>query len=304
MEINKKCRLSIHTATYNRGYIIEKAYESLKNQTCHDFEWVVTDDGSTDNTEELFKKWCSEEKNFPIIYNKKRRGGIPRALNFGVNVVHGDYFFMLDSDDYLLPNAVIELYKWIDQIDNIEDIAGVGCAICFPNGNYVKGVPPKIDDSIGYLDALNIDRKYYNLDADMREAYKVKILKKYPFKVWNNEIYAPEQLCFNEMSIDGYKIRWHKDILYVCDYLPDGQTQGSWNLLKNNPMGYAMMNNQMLKYEKGFMKLFKCACQHIALSLIGKEYGYIFKSNKLSLTLLALPVGAALSIRRRIQFRK
>ena len=46
-------RLTIHTATYNRAYILSKAYESLKSQTVKDFEWVISDDGSTDNTEDL-----------------------------------------------------------------------------------------------------------------------------------------------------------------------------------------------------------------------------------------------------------
>jgi len=298
-----KCKLSIHTATYNRGYIIENAYRSLQTQTCYDFEWVVTDDGSTDNTEELFRRWTSEEKKFPIIYNKKEKGGIPRALNYGVNAVNGDYFFMLDSDDYVLPNAVEKLNAWIREIDTIDDIVAVGVARSYPDGEYIKGVPPLVDEKTGYIDANNIDRKYYNLDADMSEAYKVNIMKKYPFPVWETEIYAPEQLCFNAMALDGYKVRWHKDILYICDYLQDGQTKGNWNLFRRNPMGYAMACNQILKYEKGFLKRFKTAAQHIALSIVGKNYQYIRKSNALWLSFFTLPYGIALAMRRKNQFR-
>jgi glycosyltransferase involved in cell wall biosynthesis len=304
VENHKKHMLSICTTTYNRGYIIERAYRSLQSQTCFDFEWVVIDDGSTDNTDELFSSWCNEEKNFQVIYKKMERGGRIRALNYGVNVVNGDYLFLLDSDDYLLPDAIEKLHKWIEEIHDKEDVAGVGVARCYPNGEYIKGVPPKIEDSIGYLDALNIDRKFYDLDADMSEAYKVGVLKKFPFKVWSSEMFAPEQLCFNEMAMNGYKIRWHKERLYVCDYLSDGLTKGNRDLLKKNPMGYAMMYNQMLKYEKGFKTLFKCAYQHIALSIIGKQLGYLLKSNKLWLTMLAFPVGIALSIRRKIQLGK
>lgn len=298
-----ECRLSIHTATYNRGYIIEQAYKSLQNQTCHDFEWVVTDDGSNDNTEDLFKKWIQEEKRFKIIYNKIENGGIPKALNYGINHVNGDYFFMLDSDDYLLPNAVENIKKWIKEIDDIDDIAGVGVAICFKNGDYVKGVPPKIDPKKGYVDAPNLDRYKYDLDADMREAYKVDVIKKFPFQVWEGEKYAPEQLCFDEMSLAGYKIRWYAERLYVCEYLQDGQTKGSWNLLKRNPMGYAMLYNHKLKHTKGFKNKFNYACQHIALSIIGKEYKYIFDSNAKGMTLLALPFGFILSLRRKRQFK-
>jgi glycosyltransferase involved in cell wall biosynthesis len=303
LEEKKKYKLSVCTTTYNRGYIIDRAFKSLQNQTCHDFEWVVIDDGSTDNTETLFKNWCNEENKFSIVYKKMGRGGRIRALNYGVNIVKGEYLFLLDSDDYLLPNAIEKLQEWINKIDHLEDIAGVGLARCYPNGEYIKGIPPKIDDSIGYVDARNIDRKYYDLDADMSEAYKVEILKKFPFQVWDNEMFAPEQLCFNEMALSGYKIRWYKDKLYVCNYLEDGLTSGNRSLLQKNPMGYAMMYNQMLNYEKGFISLFNCAYQHIALSLLGKNARYILKSNRLWLTLLAVPLGLALSIRRKIQLR-
>lgn len=298
-----ECRLSIHTATYNRGYIIEQAYKSLQNQTCHDFEWVVTDDGSTDNTSELFEKWIKEEKRFKIIYNKIEKGGIPRALNYGLKVVSGDYFFMLDSDDYLVPNAVEKIKIKIKEIDNIKDIVAVGVAKCFPNGEYIKGVAPKVNVNTQYIDATNLERYKYDLDADMAEAYKVDIIRKFPFKVWDGETYAPEQLCFDEMAINGYKVRWYKDKLYICDYLPDGQTKGSWNLLKNNPMGYAMMYNHKLKHTKAFTKRLNYACQHIALSIVGKNTSYILKSNDKLITLICIPLGVLLALRRKKQFK-
>ena len=47
-------KITVFTPTYNRGYIIEKLYRSLQQQTFTDFEWLVIDDGSTDHTEELF----------------------------------------------------------------------------------------------------------------------------------------------------------------------------------------------------------------------------------------------------------
>lgn len=297
----RKPRLSIHTATYNRGYIIEQAYRSLQAQTCHDFEWVVTDDGSTDNTPELFEKWCREETRFPIIYNWKERGGIPRALNFGLSKVNGDYFFMLDSDDYLYPDAVEKIYKWIAEIDDKPNFVGVGFVINTQDGVPIKGVPPIVNEE-GYVDCTNLERWKYNLDADMREAYKVEILKRYPFQVWETEVFAPEQLCMDAMALDGYKLRWTKEAIYVCKYLPDGMTRGHWDLLRKNPMGYAMLSNQALLYRKGLERL-KAAAQHIALSIVGKSPGYILKSNCKWLTMLALPYGIALSFRRRNQFK-
>ncbi len=295
-------RLTIHTHTYNRAHTLPAAYESLINQTNYNFEWVITDNGSTDNTEELFEKWTKEETRFPIIYHKIPERGIPRALNYGINHINGDYFFMLDSDDKLLPNAVDVIYKAIEEIDDKPDFVGAGFVIVFEDGTPVKGVWPKVNEK-GYVDCTNLERYKYNLDADMREVYKVDILKKYPFPVWEDEIYAPEQLCLDAMALDGYKLRWHNTPIYVCEYLEGGQTQGNWNLLRNNKMGFAMLCNQKLLYEKTLKKKLKAAGQHIALSIVAGYPGYILKSNKKWLTLLALPYGILLSFRRRAQFK-
>ena len=64
-------KLTIFTPTYNRGYIIEKLYRSLQAQTVTAFEWLVVDDGSSDNTRQLFEAWMQEENPFPIRYYRQ-----------------------------------------------------------------------------------------------------------------------------------------------------------------------------------------------------------------------------------------
>ena len=61
-------KITVFTPTYNRAYIINNVYESLKRQTFQDFEWIVVDDGSTDETESLFSSYQKEENNFVIKY--------------------------------------------------------------------------------------------------------------------------------------------------------------------------------------------------------------------------------------------
>lgn len=295
--------ITVFTPTYNRGYIIEKLYKSLQRQKSFNFEWLVIDDGSTDDTEFLFKKWTQEENDFNIRYFKVENGGKPRAINRALEIAEGKYLFMIDSDDYITEDAVLKLERWISEIDGIDDIIGVGGAKAFPNMEYIKGVEPSIDKDLGYIDATNLERPKYNLDADMCEAYKISIMKHFKFEVWEGEIFSPEEIVLNEIALKGYKIRWHKDIIYICDYLDDGLTKGNWNLLKRNPMGYAMLYNHKLKFTKNFKDKFNYACQHIALSIIGKEYKYIFDSNAKGMTLLALPFGFILSLRRKRQFK-
>jgi len=73
-------RLSLFTPTYNRAYILPKLYESLCKQTCNDFEWLIVDDGSTDNTKELVDEWIGEWR-IAIRYVYQQNGGKMRAFN-------------------------------------------------------------------------------------------------------------------------------------------------------------------------------------------------------------------------------
>ena len=294
---------TVFTPTYNRAYILPKLYDSLCTQTAKNFEWLIVDDGSSDNTEDLVNAWINNGHDFVIRYVKKENGGKPRAINDGVTLACGEYFFMVDSDDYLLPDALEKMSLWLTDIQDECGFIGVGAAKGYPDGKYIKGVPPTVNES-GFVDATNLDRSQYNLDVDMCEAYRTDIFRKFPMAEWPGEKFAPEQIALNEIALAGYKLRWHSDIIYICEYLEDGLTKGSRKLEKNNPMGYAMMYNHMLKYGYGFKKNFHCACQVIALSIYGRHPEYLLKINSKLHMLLALPCGLVLSVRRAIQFRK
>lgn len=294
--------LTICTATYNRAHTLTKAYESLIKQTCFDFDWLVIDNGSTDGTEKLFEKWNEESVPFKIHYHRIAERGLPRALNYGVNSAAGKYFFKLDSDDTLLPNAVETLLKGIDEIDGIDNIVGVGYVRIKTNGKPIKGVWPIVNED-GYIDCTNLERKKYNLDADMCEAYRVSVLKHYPFQVWPDELFAPEATCLDMMALDGYKIRWHKEAIYMCEYLDDGLTKGNWDLLRNNKMGYAILSNQRMLTADNYREKLRAAAEHIALSLNAGYPSYVFNTYKPLITLTALPLGLVLAIRRHEQFK-
>ena len=268
--------LSVFTATFNRGYIINNLFESLMNQTCYDFEWIVIDDGSVDNTEIYFDKLIKDDKlPFRIKYQKTQNNGKMIAINQGIELAEGKYFFIVDSDDFLVSDAIEKLRRWIYEVDNNTNIVGVGAARAYPDMTYIKGRPPLIDSQLGYIDASNLERDKYDLDADMCEAYKIDILKKYPFSVWKGEKFTPESVVFNEIALDGYKLRWHKDIIYICEYLEDGLTKGSDKLIKNNPMGYAMMYNHMLKYGHGIKRDIYYSIQMNTLAIYSRNYLFI-----------------------------
>ena len=78
--MNYQYKITLFTPTYNRAYIIDRLYESIKRQTYRDFEWIVFDDGSTDNTSELVDGWINENNDFPIVFMQGKNGGKCRRI--------------------------------------------------------------------------------------------------------------------------------------------------------------------------------------------------------------------------------
>lgn len=190
--------LTIFTATYNRAHLIVNLYASLKRQKNFDFEWLVVDDGSTDNTSELFQNILKEKSSFQIRYYKQENQGLIRALNRGVSLAKGQYFAKIDSDDYVVDDYIETISNWIREISNLKDIYAVGGLRVDNKGRPLKGVWPLIPDK-GYLDISDLERRertYLNLDADMSEAWKTDVLRAHPFPVWPIEKFAPEQISF------------------------------------------------------------------------------------------------------------
>ena len=91
-------KITLFTPTYNRAYILDKLYRSVQRQTFRDFEWLIIDDGSSDNTEALVRGWMDDGNDFPIRYEKVPNGGKCRAINRGLDLAQGELFFIMDSD--------------------------------------------------------------------------------------------------------------------------------------------------------------------------------------------------------------
>lgn len=297
-------KLTIFTATYNRGHLIEKLYRSLQRQKIFEFEWLVVDDGSTDHTEELFTKWMAEENQFPIRYYKQENQGLIRALNRGVQLAKGEYFSKIDSDDYVVDDFMKNLLKWLPGIVQDKDVYAVSGLRVTPDGIPLKGTWPQMPVGKECVDATDLQRKEYNLDADMCEAWRTEVLRQRPFPVWPGEKFAPEQIVFHQIAVEGLKIRWYPIPMSVCEYQEGGLTKGARNLERRNPMGYAMMYNQRMNCVTSFKDKCRAAMQCNALMLVGKSPSYIFKSNCPAASwLMALP-GMLLAVRRVLQYHK
>jgi glycosyltransferase involved in cell wall biosynthesis len=109
-------KFSIITPTYNRAHTIERAIKSLQNQSYSNWEMIIVDDGSIDNTEEIIKQYFNKDKRIKYI-RLKRNGGVGKARNVGIKNISpdSDWIGFLDSDDELLPNAFELMKKKIEE---------------------------------------------------------------------------------------------------------------------------------------------------------------------------------------------
>lgn len=271
-------------------------------QTVKDFEWLVIDDGSNDETQELIGGWVREQKEFPVRYFKVEHGGKQRAINRGVTVASGEYFFIVDSDDFLVADAVAFLLEAFSSLPSDRNIIGISGLKGDVSGKPL-GNGPKIGEN-EWVDATNLERAKYDLSADMAECFFTEKLKSYPFSVWEGESFTPEAVVWDRMALDGYRLRWYGKVIYHCEYQPDGLTNSSWRLLRDNPMGYAMLFNTKLESAKDIRRKIELIIHFISCCCLAREYGYVLKCIHPVFAVLFFPVGYLLSLRREGQFKQ
>ena len=120
--------ITVFTPTYNRAYTINKCYESLKRQTCKDFEWLIIDDGSTDNTRDIVYKWINENNDFNIRYIYQENKGMHGAHNTAYENIYTELNVCIDSDDYMTDDAIEKIkiaWKKVRGNKKISGLAGL-----------------------------------------------------------------------------------------------------------------------------------------------------------------------------------
>lgn len=227
--------ITVFTPTYNRADTLECLYQSLCKQTIYHFEWLVVDDGSTDNTEGLISQLKGKCTLFPIRYFKKENGGKHTAINAGVELAKGSLFFIVDSDDFLMPDAIASILKWEQSVSLKDNFAGV-------SGNRGYSATQLIGETFEgiFVDASALEREKFHILGDKAEVYYTEVLRRYSFPAFKNERFLTESIVWNRMAEDGYKIRWFNKIIYITEYRDDGLTKHYVQLLANNPQGYAL----------------------------------------------------------------
>ncbi len=108
--------ISVIIPTYNRAAVLQRAIESVINQTYKDWEMIIVDDGGNDNTKDLVSEYQSKYSN--IYYFKSPNMGASVARNIGIGLSKGEYIAFLDSDDFWTPGRLYSVYKKILEDNN------------------------------------------------------------------------------------------------------------------------------------------------------------------------------------------
>lgn len=238
--------ITVFTPSFNRAYTLHKLYESLCEQTYKDFEWVIVDDGSKDNTEELVAEFITEQQ-INITYHKQQNQGKHIAINKGVELAKGELFFIVDSNDILPKDSLEIVIEKYQSIKDDETIAGLAGRRGYISGGYI-GTNKTYDDVI----MTSIDFRFKKkIKGDMAEVYKTNIIRQYPFPYFEGERFCPEALVWKRID-QKYKILWFSTIIYQGEYIADGLTANIFKVRKNSPKATCLYYSEEAKYKTPF----------------------------------------------------
>lgn len=252
----KRPFITILTPTYNRASLLPRLFDSLLRQTSKDFEWIVVDDGSTDDTREVvanLKEKCGGA--FPMGYVYKANGGKHMAINIGAERARGELLFIADSDDLLIDDALETVANSWHDISDDKSFAGIaGLDITMDTREVIgSGLPQE------HIDCNAIDIRYrHHVTGDMKEVFRTEVLREFPFPEFAGERFCPEQLVWFRMA-RRYRLRYINKPIYIADYQPDGITAGITRARMRNPSASMLTYAELTECPVPFLVKVKAA---------------------------------------------
>ena len=233
-------KLTVFTPTYNRRYILPKAYEALCRQTSRDFIWLIVDDGSDDGTGEMVQSWI-EEARIPIQYHFQQNGGKMRAHNAGVSLCPTELFTCIDSDDYLVDDGVESILEEWESLKEKEHLAGI---VAYRGRDPHHTMFGETFPCSGSASVSELYRKGFLGETTL--VYRTDILSRYPFPVFEDEKFIPEAVAFDLIDRQ-YAMHIFTKVLTICEYRGDGLTRSVDKLRENNPKGWLLYYQQRIQ---------------------------------------------------------
>lgn len=250
--------LTVLTPTHNREKCLPKLFESLQTQSNKDFEWLIVDDGSSDNTEQIIREMIQTAQ-FPIRYIKKENGGKHTALNVGIKNIDNELTFIVDSDDALTPDCVESIYYYHQKYSYNNELCGYSFLRCFSDGR-VNGKEFESNELIGsYIDTrVNSDDTH----SDKAEVFLTKCLKEFPFPEYPGEKFLGEDIVWIRMG-RKYKMVHINKAIYVGEYLDGGLTDKRRENNIRSPLGCMNRAKEFMDPQLKMRYRIKAALQYV-----------------------------------------
>ena len=282
--------LTVFTPAYNRAHTLPRTYQSLLNQDCKEFIWLIVDDGSTDETAELVRSWQTRDNGFEIQYVYKENGGMHTAHNTAYENIQTELNVCIDSDDCLAEGAV---KKILDMRDKVRDkgYAGlIGLDADFQGEIIGQGFRSNLKETT--LSA------YYAAGGagDKKLVYRTDIINQYPpYPVFEGEKYVA--LAYKYRLIDQeYKLAVLDEVLCNVEYQEDGSSGTMWKQYLKSPKGFAFWRKICMQYPMSKKRLFVDCVHYVSSSILAHNKKFIAESPKRVLTVLAIPFGIILTL--------
>ena len=280
--------LTVFTPTYNRAYCLQHCYESLKQQTCKDFVWLIIDDGSSDNTWGLVNKWIKENK-VEIQYHWQQNQGMHGAHNTAYELIKTELNVCIDSDDSMPPDAVEKIVSFWHEFGS-DKVSGIIGLDAFKNKEIIG---TKLPDNLSSSTLFDLYAKH-QVTGDKKLVYRTELTKKYPYPLFDNEKYVG--LAYKYYKLDEeFEMLLMNETLCIVEYLPDGSSLNMFKQYRTNPNGFAFYRKELMKLS--FAKIgfkFRQAIHYVSSSLLTRNSRFLIETPSKSLTVLAMPLGLML----------
>ena len=277
--------ITVFTPTYNRAHLLPVLYQSLVQQTCTDFEWLIVDDGSTDGTEQLVNSWSIENK-IVIRYFKQQNGGKHRAINKGVSLADGYLFFIVDSDDYLPINAIEKVLFMYTLAKQKYNCAGVAGRRMFADGSIVGS------NNFTDLVSNSLEIRYtHKVTGDLVEVFETDVLKQFPFPEYKNEIFCPESLVWNRIA-QVHQLYFFNEGIYTTAYIAGGLTDTIVKIRMQSPQAAMCCYAELALYKIPVLQKIKATINFWRFAFCyNQSFSEKWQQTQAIYSLISLPLG-------------
>ncbi len=274
--------LTIFTPAYNRAGTLPRLFESLQKQSCLDFEWLIIDDGSQDDTQAVVDGFA-KTATFPLRYHKKENGGKHTAYNVALELAQGEWFLCVDSDDLLADNAVEAILKTAQKLAEDQGI------IAYKDDFSGKRLSDAFPEGVA-LTSMNELALKHGCSGEFTLIFPTEVAKKYPFPVFEGERFVTESVIYDRL--DPVCRMWlMREAVTICEYQVDGYSQNVDGIIARNPKGYSMYFMQRIDVYPSLKQKVITAGKYWCFRWMGGKPPVRYTGKYRLLTGLCLPLG-------------